>query len=257
MKPNRIRQRLDEGKTPIGHMIMEFSTRGIAKIAESAELDFILIDMEHSGLDIGRVGDLLAWFKATPVTPVVRVPSSDYHFIARVMDAGALGVMVPNVRTREQAQQVITAMRYAPEGDRGLGLGGAHNDFVRPDPLEYMFEANRNNIFLCQIESTQALDNLDVIAALPGVDVLWVGHFDLTQSMGIVGQFDNPHFINALKKVVETAKRHGKAAGIQPGNPEQARLWMEIGFNVISYGADIGIYGAALKNAISELRQGS
>jgi len=99
MKPNRILQLLAEGKTPIGHMIIEFGTRGIAKIAEAAGLDFVLIDMEHSGLDFGKVADLLAWFKATPVAPIVRVPAIEYHFIARVMDAGALGVMAPNVRT--------------------------------------------------------------------------------------------------------------------------------------------------------------
>ena len=123
MKPNRVRQLLAEGKMPIGHMIMEFSTRGIAKIAEAAGVDFVLIDGEHSGFDLGQIDDLLAWFKATPIAPFVRVPSSDYHFIARVMDAGALGVMVPNVKSAEQAKSVVNAMRYAPEGERGLGLG--------------------------------------------------------------------------------------------------------------------------------------
>src|SRR5262245_15801472 len=132
MKPNRIRQLLAEGKIPIGHMIIEFGTRGIAKIAEAAGLDFVLIDMEHSGLDFGSVADLLAWFKATPVAPIVRVPAIEYHFIARVMDAGALGVMAPNVRTAGQALEVVNAMRYAPEGNRGLGLATAHNDYVPP-----------------------------------------------------------------------------------------------------------------------------
>ena len=256
MKANRIRQLLAEGKTPLGHMIMEFGTRGIAKIAESAGLDFVLIDMEHGGLGVGKVADLLAWFKATPIAPIVRVPATEYHFIARVMDAGAAGVMVPNVRTPEQARKVITALRYAPDGDRGLGLGCAHNDYVRPDPVEYMAEANRDNLFLCQIESTKALENIDAIASMPGVDALWVGHFDLTQSMGIVAQFDNPLFIEALQKVAAAARRHGKAAGIQPGNLERAREWMALGYNLISYGADFGVYSAALRASIEGLRQG-
>ena len=255
MKPNRIRQLLAEGKTPLGHMIMEFGTRGIAKIAESAGLDFVLLDMEHGGLGVGKVADLLAWFKATPIAPIVRVPATEYHFIARVMDAGAAGVMIPNVRTPEQARKVITALRYAPDGDRGLGLGCAHNDYVRPDPVEYMAEANRDNLFLCQIESTKALENIDAIASMHGVDALWVGHFDLTQSMGIVGQFDNPRFIEALRKVSDAARRHGKAAGIQPGNLGQAREWMALGYNLISYSADFGVYSAALKASIDGLRQ--
>jgi 2-dehydro-3-deoxyglucarate aldolase/4-hydroxy-2-oxoheptanedioate aldolase len=254
MKPNRIRQLLAEGKVPVGHMIWEFSTRGVAKIIEAAGADFVLIDMEHSGFHFGQVNDLLSWFKATPVTPIVRVPAAEYHFIARVMDAGAHGVMVPNVSTAEQARAVVNAMRYAPEGGRGLGLGGLHNDFVAPDPVKYMAEANRNNIFLCQIESTTGLENLDAIAGTPGVDVLWVGHFDLTQSMGIVGQFHHPDFLAALKKVVATAKKYNIATGIQPKDPTQAREWLDLGFSVISYGADSGVYGGALKAGVEAVR---
>lgn len=255
MKANRIRELLSERKTPIGHMLMEFSTRGIAKITEYAGVDFVLIDMEHSGFDFGQVTDLLAWYKATSIAPIVRVPSSDYHFIARIMDAGALGVMVPNVKSAEQAKAASDAMRYAPEGQRGLGLGASHNDFVPPRPQEYMYEANRNSTLICQIESTSALKNLDAIAEVPGVDVLWVGHFDLTQSMGIVGEFQHPDFLNAIKKVADTAKRHEKAAGIQPASPSQAREWMALGYNLISFSADLAVYRAALKDAVAGLRE--
>ena len=255
MKANRVRPLLAEGKTPIGHMIMEFSTRGIAKIVEGAGVDFVLIDMEHGGLDMGQVNDLLAWFKATPVAPFVRVPSSDYHFIARLMDLGALGVMVPNVKTPEQAKQVVDAVRYTPDGERGLGLGCSHNDFERPKSREYMQAANRNNMVICQIESTTALDNLEAIASTPGVDVLWVGHFDLSSSMGIVGELKNERFVDVLTRVAETARRHGQAAGIQPSSTAQAKEWMALGYNLISYGADFGVYRAALQSAVNELRR--
>jgi 2-dehydro-3-deoxyglucarate aldolase/4-hydroxy-2-oxoheptanedioate aldolase len=254
MKPNRVRQVLAAGKDPVGHMIMEFSTRGIAKAVEGAGVDFVLIDMEHSGFDIGAVNDMLAWFKATTVTPIVRVPSHDYHFIARVMDAGAQGVMAPNVRTPEEARALNEAMRYAPDGGRGLGLGAAHNDYLPPDPVAYMREANENNVLVVQIESTTALENLDAIAATPGVDVLWVGHFDLTQSMGIVGQFDHPDFVKALRDVAEAAKRHGKGAGLQPGSLEQARAWKSLGVNLISFSADHAVYRKALHSAVEEIR---
>jgi 2-dehydro-3-deoxyglucarate aldolase/4-hydroxy-2-oxoheptanedioate aldolase len=254
MKPNRLRQLLAAGKSPVGHMIMEFSTRGIAKIVEGAGVDFVFLDMEHSGFDFAAVNDLLAWFKATPVTPIVRVPAHDYHFIARAMDAGAQGIMAPNVRTPEEARAVNNAMRYAPAGGRGLGLGAAHNDYLPPNPAEYLREANENNILVAQIESTTALENLDAIAATPGVDILWVGHFDLTQSMGIVGQFDHPDFLKALRDVAEAAKRHGKGAGLQPGSLEQARAWKALGCNVLSFSADHAVYRNALRAAVDELR---
>jgi 2-dehydro-3-deoxyglucarate aldolase/4-hydroxy-2-oxoheptanedioate aldolase len=254
VKPNRIRELLAAGKTPVGHMIMEFSTRGIAKIVEGAGVDFVLIDMEHSGFDIGAVNNLLAWFKATPVTPIVRVPSHDYHFIARIMDAGASGIMAANVCTAEEARAVAGAMRYAPDGVRGLGLGASHNDYLPPDPVTYMREANQSHVVVAQIESVTALENIDAIASTPGVDVLWVGHFDLTQSMGIVGQFDHPDFLKAMKDVAAACQRHGKGAGVQPGNLDQARAWMPLGYNVISFGADHGVYRNALRSAVEQVR---
>jgi len=255
MKPNRFRQVVAEGRIPVGHMIMEFATRGIAKILEAAGVDFVVLDMEHTGFDAERIADQMAWFKATPIAPFVRVPQGLYHFLARTMDAGALGVMVGNVETPEQAHEVVNAVKYAPMGRRGLGLGTAHNDYVPPDTVAYLREANENSTVICQIESTTGLANLDPIASTPGVDVLWVGHFDLTQSMGIPAQFQHPEFLDALRRVVDAARRYSKRAGIQPGNTAQADQWLEIGFDVISWGVDIAVYREALRSAISVLRQ--
>ncbi len=236
-------------------MVMEFATRGIAKIVEAAGLDFVLLDMEHSGLELERIADQLAWFKATAVAPIVRVPASRYHFIARVLDAGALGIMAPNVETVEQARAIVEAAKYGPEGKRGLGLGSAHNDYVMPKPAEYLREANANTSVICQIESTRGLQNLEAIAALSGVDVLWVGHFDLTQSLGIVAQFQNPRFLEAITRVAETARRHGKGAGMQPGTREQAAEWTKLGYNIISFGSDIAVYRNALASAVAAVRE--
>lgn len=259
MKPNLLRQRLAKGRVAVGHMLMEFGTRGIAKIVEAAGVDFVLLDMEHGCLELEQIADLVAWFKATPVAPMVRVPQPFYHFIARSMDAGALGVMVPNVESAEQARTIVNAVKYAPDGQRGLGLGCAHNDYVPPAGAsgcaDYLRSANANTTVICQIESTRGLENLDAIAAVPGVDVLWVGHFDLTQSMGIVGQFQHPDFLKALARVADAVRRHGKAAGIQPGSREQAAEWMKLGYNVISFGSDIAVYRAALAGAVTAVRE--
>ncbi|HYM11140.1 MAG TPA: aldolase/citrate lyase family protein [Bryobacterales bacterium] len=255
MKPNLLRERIAAGRVAVGHMVMEFATRGIAKIVEAAGLDFVLLDMEHSGISLDRMADLIAWFKATPVAPIVRVPAPHYHFIARVLDAGALGVMIPNVETVEQARTIVNAVKYAPEGRRGLGLGSAHNDYVPPKPVEYLREANANTTVICQIESRRGLENLEAITAVPGVDILWVGHFDLTQSLGIVAQFQNPQFLEALARVADAAHRHGKAAGIQPASREQAADWVKLGYNVVSFSSDISVYRSALAGAVEAVRQ--
>ena len=255
MKPSRIRQPRSGRRVPVGHMLMEFEIPGIAMMCEAAGLDFVLIDMEHGPFEIPQVARMIAAFKATEISPLVRIPASEYHFVSRVMDAGAHGIMAPNVRSPEQARLLNSSMRYAPEGNRGLGLGSAHNDYVRPDSVAYMAEANRRNVLICQIESVTALECLDEIAAVPGVDCLWVGQMDLTQSMGIVGQFRHPDFLAALEKVAETASATGKFAGIQPGSPEQAREWMEIGYNVVSYSTDLGVYGEALADGAGQVRR--
>src|SRR5436309_15580312 len=122
MKENRFQRVLREGGVPAGNMIMEFGTRGIAKILEAAGLDFVVIDMEHTGFDAERIADLIAWFKATDIAPFVRVPQRMYHFLARTRDAGGLGVMVGNVETGQQAKSVVEGVKYEPVGNRGLGL---------------------------------------------------------------------------------------------------------------------------------------
>src|SRR5258708_958976 len=127
MKENRFQRILREGGVPCGHMIMEFGTRGIAKILDAAGVDFVVIDMEHTGFDAERIADLVAWFKATEIAPFVRVPQGLYHFLARTMDAGALGVMDANVETRPQAVRIVDAVKNAPLAKRGLSSGTAPN----------------------------------------------------------------------------------------------------------------------------------
>src|SRR5262249_31237277 len=164
------------------------------------------------------------------------------HFMARTMDAGALGVMVGNVETGEQARSIVNAVKFAPLGKRGLGLGTAHNDYIPPDPPAYFEYANRNTTVICQIESETGLTHLDAIASTPGVDILWVGLFALPQSMGIPPQFPHPRFPAALGQVVAAANRHGKLAAIQPGNFQQAEEWFHIGFHFLSWKLDFAVY---------------
>ena len=255
MKPNRFRQVVKEGRIPLGTMVWEFGTRGMPKILEAADLDFVLIDMEHSTFDGERVADLLAAFKATPIAPFVRVPQRLYHFLARVMDAGALGAMVANIETPDEAREIVNAVKYAPMGRRGVGLGSAHTDFVVPDPPTYFREANESTTIIAMIESPRGVANADAIAAMTGIDVLWVGHFDLTQTMGIPAQFHHPDFLDAVRKVIAATRKHGKVAGINPSTPDQAEEWITAGFNAISWGNDATIYRTALSSAIQSLRR--
>lgn len=254
MKPNRFKQVRDEKRIPVGHMVLEFGTRGVAQMLEVAGVDFVVIDMEHTGFSAANVADLIAWFKATTVAPFVRVPQLLYHFVARSLDAGALGIMVPNVVSAAQAHALVDAAKYAPVGKRGVILGETHTHFKSVNPSEFMAYSNQNTTLICQIESREGLDNLEEIAATPGVDVLWVGHFDLTQSLGIPGQFHHQMFLDAVKRVVDIAHQHGLGAGIQPGNMAQAQEWIALGFDVISYSNDQHVYLDAMTRAVADVR---
>ncbi len=250
MKTNRLKQVLAAGQRPVGHMIWEFASRGIPRILEAADVDFAVFDMEHSGYDVSTIADLLAWTHGTSYAPFVRIPEARYHFISRILDAGALGIMVGNVKTPEQAAYIVDSAKYPPIGHRGLGLSHAHNNYVAPHPVEYLQFANDNTTVICQIESPEGLANAEEIAATPGVDILWVGHFDLTANMGIVGQFDHPAFHAALQTVIQAARKHGKYSAIQPGNPQQLAEWKAAGFDILSYGADHAVYLNALREGI-------
>ena len=255
MKPNRYQEVVASGRIPVGHMILEFCTRGMAKMLEQADVDFVIIDTEHSAFSTSDVADLASWFRATDIAPFVRIPQIEYHLIARTLDAGVLGIMVPNVKNGNEAKAIVDAAKYAPLGQRGVILGNAHTDFKTVVPSEFLPYANQNTTIICQIESVEGMENLEAIATTPGVDVLWVGHFDLTQSMGIPGQFHEPAFLEAMQRVVAVANKHGLRAGIQPGSPTQAKEWMEIGYNVISYSADIAVYMQAMSKAVADVRQ--
>jgi 2-dehydro-3-deoxyglucarate aldolase/4-hydroxy-2-oxoheptanedioate aldolase len=161
--------------------------------------------------------------------------------------------MVANVESAEQARVIVNAVKYPPMGKRGVGLGTAHNDYVTPDPEAYFAFANRNTTVICQIESPAGLENLEGIAATPGVDILWVGHYDLAASMGINGKFDHPDFRAALARVVDAANRHGKLAAAQPGSARQAEDWFAAGFHVLSWKTDIALYQGALKKELEDL----
>jgi 2-dehydro-3-deoxyglucarate aldolase/4-hydroxy-2-oxoheptanedioate aldolase len=254
MKENICKRILAEDRVAVGHMIMEFGTRGMGRMLGVADLDFVLIDMEHASFSTADVANLIAWTHASEVAPFVRVPQIEYHLIARILDAGALGVMIPNVKTGAEARAVVDAVKYAPLGNRGAGIGGALTGFRTVSPAEFIDYSNRNTTVICQIESVEGLANLDEIASTPGVDILWVGHTDLSLSIGIPGQFQDPRFLDALAQVAATAKKYGRKAGIQPGNAEQARQWMGMGYNVISYSSDYAVYLKALTDGAKLIR---
>ena len=175
------------------------------------------------------VKSAIRYFEAADLPVMVRVPSQDYHFLARAMDMGAEGLMAPMVGTVEQAQHIINSMKYHPAGARGVALQIAH-DRYRPGSVADKFAAaNQRSAFFCLIETADGVKNIDGIAALDGVDCLWVGHFDLSVSLGIPGDFAHPTFTGAMDKIVAAAKKHNKSLGRLVPNVQQGHRLLRAG----------------------------
>ena len=239
-----------------GHFIVEFATPGIGHILKSAGCDFVLFDLEHSGFGFETVKSAIRYFEAADLPAIVRVPSKEYHHVARAMDMGAEGLMIPMVSTADEARQIVHSMKYHPAGGRGVALQVAHDRYRPGSVAEKFTTANRRTTLFCQIETADGAKNADAIAAVDGVDCLWVGHFDLSVSLGIPGDFDHPKFKKAIDKTVAATKKHKKALGRLVPTVEQGIAFNGLGFDFICYSGDVWVLHNALAAAIAELRAG-
>ncbi len=254
MSLESIRQKLREGRAVYGIMAAEFFTPGFCQIASNAGADFIIFDMEHGGVGIDVLKAQMAFARGAGIAPIVRVPGIAYHFIAPLLDAGAMGVMAPMVETRDQAENLAKWCRYRPEGVRGLGFGVAHDDYRGGDVVELMREENERMLVVALVETTKGIENADEILSVPGIDVGWLGHYDLTNTMGITAQFDRGEFNAAVEKLFGACERHGKAPGFLAASVAQAREWRAKGVRCICYGTDIGVFQSALSEALQTLK---
>jgi 2-keto-3-deoxy-L-rhamnonate aldolase RhmA len=236
-----FRQRLKRGETLLGQMVLELFSPGIGPMLAACGLDFVIFDMEHGRCDIGLLAEMIASCRGTGIFPMARVPDANFAPLSRVLDLGARGVLVPRVETRQQAEDIVSQLKYAPQGRRGVALGIAH-DLYRAGTAEFFARSNEDTCVALLLETEKAFENLDEIVSVPGVDVAWVGHFDLTVSMGIPMQFDHPRCLAAMDALVEACRRHGVAPGFLPPTPEAAVHWIRQGFRAISLGSDIGVF---------------
>jgi 2-keto-3-deoxy-L-rhamnonate aldolase RhmA len=249
-----LRARLAKGGTAFGQMAFEFFTPGLSQIMANAGAEFVILDTEHAGVGIDTIKSQVAYARGSGLAPLVRVTGTHYHLIAPMLDAGVHGIMVPMVETAEQARKIASWCRYRPEGVRGLAFGMPHDDYAGGDHVPKMKAANARTLTIALIETVAGIDNVDAIMATPGIDVGWMGHYDLTNAMGIDGQFDHPRYKAAVKKLVAACTKHKKAAGFLCGDVKTGRQYLKWGFRILCYGTDIAVYQQALAAGIAGLK---
>jgi len=248
-----IRERALAGETVLGAMIFEFFVPGIPRILRNAGAEYAIYDMEHGGLGLESLKMLAAASRGVGVEPMVRVPRAEYHFIARALDVGARGVMVPMVESAEQARNIVRAARYPMAGRRGAAFGFAHDDYEPGDPRSKMAEADRRNLVIAQIETERGLEAADDIAGVDGIDCLWLGHFDLSNFLGIPGEFESVLFSGAVERIVAAGRAHGKALGFMAADADLARRYNAQGFNMIAAGTDQGLLIGGIRAVLGSI----
>ncbi|MEM7021793.1 MAG: aldolase/citrate lyase family protein [Pseudomonadota bacterium] len=197
----------------------------------------------------------MRYMQAADLPTIVRVPSKEYHHIARAADMGAEGIMLPMVGSTEEAHLILDCMKYVPDGKRGVALAIAHDRYMPGPTMEKLAAANRRTTLFAQIETREGVDNADALAAIDGVDCLWIGHFDLSCSLGIPGQFEHKDFTDAVATVTKACKKHNKALGRLVPTVDDAVTLNGQGFDFICYSGDVWALYGAVHAGLSEIRE--
>jgi 2-keto-3-deoxy-L-rhamnonate aldolase RhmA len=235
-------------------MVFEFFSPGLPQICRNAGAEFVLYDMEHTGLNFETLKTQVALCRGLDIVPFARVPRGDYHFIARALDIGAFGVMIPMVDTANEAASIVACTRYPPVGRRGAAFGFAHDDYQGGNVAAKMRALHARTLVIVQIETAAGLANVEAIAAVDGVDVLWIGQFDLTNFMGIPGEFEHPAFIAAIDRIVAACVANRKTPAILATDQASARDFAARGFRLMAYGIDQLMLQEALRDGLDVLR---
>lgn len=255
MRGNPVRAKLKQGGRAYGLMAFEFFTPGLPGVLAAAGAEWVIFDMEHSGAGIDTMKVQFAVARGAGLVPLVRVPGIAYHLIAPLLDAGAFGIMAPMLETVEQAQVLADACRYRPLGKRGLAFRVAHDDYATTDVPAAIAAANERTLVIALVESETGIANIEGIMAVPGIDVGWLGHYDLTDSMGIPGRFADQRFLAAAQRLVDACTANGKAAGVLDNNMEFVRGLMARGYRMVGIGTDVGLMQSAAQARFAQVME--
>ncbi|SVB68067.1 uncharacterized protein METZ01_LOCUS220921 [marine metagenome] len=238
----------------VGTFLVEFNTPGIGQILKASGCDFAFVDMEHSGFTIGDIKQILRYMQAADLPVIVRPPSKEYHHAARVLDIGASAVMFPMIGSPEEVKRLLNFIKYPPKGGRGVALQIAHDRYAPGLVMKKLSDANLNTAFCALIETQEGVENAAAIAAMKDVDLIWIGHFDLSADMGIAGQFNHPKFKAAIRKVVAACKKHDKSLGRLVPEAKVGGALFKQGFDFICHSGDVWMLQTTMQAGADKLR---
>ncbi|MBT7369054.1 MAG: 2,4-dihydroxyhept-2-ene-1,7-dioic acid aldolase, partial [Gammaproteobacteria bacterium] len=252
MRPNHVLHAWRDDKPTVGCWLSMDSAFAAEAMAHSG-FDWVCIDMQHGLLDYSDLRGMLQAISTTDTIPLVRVSWNQPGEIMKALDAGAYGIVVPLINNREEAERAVSACRYPPEGGRSFGPIRAAMYGGRG----YAAEANNEIACMVMIETAEALDNLDEIMSTPGVDGIYIGPADLAFALGFKPGTDDPIHAETVTHILQTAKKHGIAAGIHTTGVEQTRLYIDQGFHMVTLGSDKQFMERLARTELKTVREGT
>lgn len=244
---NNVKEKLARGEVVASMMVRLVRGIEIARIAKTAGFDTFYIDLEHCSFSLDTTGQICMAALSAGITPFVRVPANTPEYISRVLDGGALGVIAPHVRSAADARAVVAAAKFPPLGERGATAGLPHLEYRNYPASEANPALNDATMVIVMLETLEALDKVEEIAAVPGVDMMLIGTNDLTAEMGIPGNYDDPRVRKAYERVISVCRKHGKHVGVGglASRPDLIAEYVKLGARFVSMGTDLSFLTAA------------
>lgn len=253
LKTSKVKKRLKEGKVCFGTMLRILKSPQAVAMCASEGWDYIILDTEHNDYDPETLGNFSLIAKYEHLGLFVRVPDRLYHLMAQVLDIGAEGLVLPQVKTTEEAERIMQSVKYAPEGKRGVSISATATLYRDYDVVTYTQWANQELMTIIQIESEEGLRNIEQILSVKGIDAVMIGPADLSQDMGIAGQLSHPRMEAAFREVIKACERHGVAPGIHLSDMQEVRKWIKEGMRFVTYSYDTKFFKDASRQAVDEL----
>jgi 2-dehydro-3-deoxyglucarate aldolase/4-hydroxy-2-oxoheptanedioate aldolase len=254
LQKNTVKERLKTGGLVYGTSLGGCLEPEISIVLAAAGVEFFFIDTEHSVTTYPQIQGLCRTARGAGVIPLVRITRNEPSLISRALDVGAMGIIVPQVHSASEASAAMDALKFPPLGHRGFGLGTIVTDLKGNSAQEEVNSANRETMAVMMIESQEGLQVVDEIAAVPEVDALFVGPYDLSLSLGILEQFDSPLFLTALEKVIQAGTNAGIAVGLQSKDLSLLKRAREMGARFIIYSSDYSVLLSGYKEGIARLK---